>query len=336
MRISYASSPGRICIIGEDMDWISESSILCAIDLQTLVSVRSLPTEQDNIKIRSTGSFEAEICLPLDKIGNYDGHKLDYVHASLKVLQKRGLQLSPIEISVESSLPAKAGLSSSAAVCSATIAAIGNFFDCKFTSLEIAHLAYLAEMEELKTGAGQMDPYSSCLGGMICITCDTVPPNKIETLNFPSGIGIIIIDTLTPRSTAEVISRKKNRYLHKEAGIVKYFKKMRILTPKVKKLLKESAPNPFILGNLINECHTSLRDDMCVSTPLIESCVEISMKNGAYGAKLTGTGMGGCVFAFVPLERISKVIESLNHLPVELYNTKHSTLGVWSKVKEYE
>ena len=45
--------------------------------------------------------------------------------------------------------------------------------------------------------------------------------------------------------------------------------------------------------------HRSLRDDFEVSTPELDLLVELSVDAGAFGARLTGAGFGGCVVALV-------------------------------------
>lgn len=52
------------------------------------------------------------------------------------------------------------------------------------------------------------------------------------------------------------------------------------------------------------------------STPLIEQCVTRCLEAGAYGAKLTGSGHGGCLFALVPRDRLAAVIGAVDSLPV--------------------
>jgi galactokinase len=48
--------------------------------------------------------------------------------------------------------------------------------------------------------------------------------------------------------------------------------------------------------------HASSRGDMEVSTPELDALVECLLDGGAYGARLTGGGFGGCVVALVPVE----------------------------------
>ena len=46
--------------------------------------------------------------------------------------------------------------------------------------------------------------------------------------------------------------------------------------------------------------HASLRDDFAVSTAELDLLVELAHEEGAYGARLTGAGFGGCIVALVP------------------------------------
>ena len=51
-------------------------------------------------------------------------------------------------------------------------------------------------------------------------------------------------------------------------------------------------------GRMMDDSHTSLRDDYEVSTPgLDRAAAELRARSGVYGARLTGAGFGGCVVA---------------------------------------
>jgi galactokinase len=59
-------------------------------------------------------------------------------------------------------------------------------------------------------------------------------------------------------------------------------------------------------GNLMNECHISLRDLYEVSCPELDAMVRIAQTiEGCYGARLTGAGFGGCTVNLVVRENSS-------------------------------
>ncbi|MER3482278.1 MAG: galactokinase, partial [Meiothermus sp.] len=52
-------------------------------------------------------------------------------------------------------------------------------------------------------------------------------------------------------------------------------------------------------GELMVASHNSLRDDYEVSIPELDELVELELKHGAIGARLTGAGFGGATVALV-------------------------------------
>ncbi|UCF21015.1 MAG: galactokinase [Gemmatimonadota bacterium] len=64
-------------------------------------------------------------------------------------------------------------------------------------------------------------------------------------------------------------------------------------------------------GRLMTESHTSLRDDFEVSIPELDELVDLSIKAGALGARLTGAGLGGCVVVLSTDRRSDRVMRSL-------------------------
>ncbi len=64
------------------------------------------------------------------------------------------------------------------------------------------------------------------------------------------------------------------------------------------------------IGELLDQHHGELRDGLRVSTDRIETLRRAALDAGALGAKLTGSGGGGCLFAYAP-EREQEVVAAV-------------------------
>jgi galactokinase len=73
------------------------------------------------------------------------------------------------------------------------------------------------------------------------------------------------------------------------------------------------------LGNLLNLSHKSLSEDYDVSTPEVDSIVNLLKENGAYGARMVGAGFGGMILA---LTDKSHAIELIGKMQQALYSGK--------------
>src|SRR5260370_39752176 len=81
-------------------------------------------------------------------------------------------------------------------------------------------------------------------------------------------------------------------------------------------VLHSPQPDYREAGRLLSTAHALLRDQVACSTPLIEECVSRVLAAGAYGAKLSGSGHGGCLFALVPDDAGAAVPASVARLPL--------------------
>jgi len=64
----------------------------------------------------------------------------------------------------------------------------------------------------------------------------------------------------------------------------------------------------LILGEIMNEQHSLLRDLYDVSLPELERICEAALDAGAYGAKISGAGMGGSIIALVKNEEHGETV----------------------------
>jgi mevalonate kinase len=68
--------------------------------------------------------------------------------------------------------------------------------------------------------------------------------------------------------------------------------------------------NILKIGSLLKD-NQELLQKVGVSTPTLEKLISAAINNGAYGAKLSGAGMGGNIIALVPDDLIENIQTSL-------------------------
>jgi galactokinase len=65
------------------------------------------------------------------------------------------------------------------------------------------------------------------------------------------------------------------------------------------------------LGDLLNQHQVNLREHKRISTPKIDRMIEVALGAGALGAKINGSGGGGCMFAYAP-QNPEAVVQAIN------------------------
>ncbi len=86
----------------------------------------------------------------------------------------------------------------------------------------------------------------------------------------------------------------------------------RLLTGAARAELHKPLPDDKEIGRLMNLHQEILRAVLGISTPKIDRMIDASIKAGAFGAKINGSGGGGCMFAYAPDDpgRVKAAIEA--------------------------
>ena len=312
-----ASVPGRICLAGESLDWMTGgASVTTAIPLHTRVSAWRADGS-DALALTSGAPLYRTRLIPAVRAaaGVYGGDELDHMQAAARVTLPRGADLAGVVLTASTDLPVSAGVSSSASLTLAVVAALTMLRDGAMPNLMRAcTLARQAEDRELGTGAGWMD-FLACANGGVNLISAASPP-RASLISGSLGLPVVLIDTRQRRSTATVLASKRERFRAGDPAMLTYVREVTALTAELGTVLRQPTPDYRQAGTLVSAAHALLRDLVACSTPLIDECVHRVQRAGAYGAKLSGSGHGGCLFALVPDDAVAAVLASVAELPV--------------------
>jgi galactokinase len=312
-----ASVPGRICLAGESVDWMTGgASVTAAIPFCTRVSAWRA-AGSDALALTSGAPLYRTRLVPAARAaaGVYAGDDLDHMQAAARIALRDAAGLAGVVLTASTDLPVGAGVSSSAALMLAVVAALGALDAGEVPDLMRAcTMARQAEAGELGTGAGWMDFLACAAGGVRAITA--ADPPRADLITASLGLPVVLIDTRQRRSTATVLATKRARFRAGDPAMLTYVREVTVLTAALGSVLSRDRPDYRQAGELVSAAHGLLRDLVGCSTPLLDECAERVARAGAYGAKLTGSGHGGCLFALVPDDAVSSVLASVTDLPV--------------------
>ncbi len=330
------SSPGRIVLFGEHQDYLGLPVIPAAISLR--IYIRGDIREDNKIQIELP-DIDTKMEFELEKEIKYSS-KRDYLKSAVNLLQRNGYTFSNgFDCTVKGEIPINSGTSSSSALVVSWINFLTRMSDQrKILDREtIAKYAYLAEVEEFGEPGGMQDHYATATGKFFYI--DPYPETRIERLD--GDIGVFVLgDSQLAKDTVGNLQRIKNTVNKiiekinipgfvlsqaKTDDLVQYSENLdnseiafllgmlrnHEITLSAKKILSEAIIDPVKLGELINEQHHILRDIFKTSIDKIDKMVEAAINAGAYGAKINGSGGGGCMFAYTPKDKINNVVDAI-------------------------
>ncbi|MFF7634578.1 hypothetical protein ACFZB9_15685 [Kitasatospora sp. NPDC008050] len=127
---------------------------------------------------------------------------------------------------------------------------------------------------------------------------------------------MILVDTRQRRATRTVLASKRDRFRAREPDMIAYSREAPRPVDALTSVLTASVVDFREVGLLVSAYHGLLRDKVRCSTELIDMCAQLVVAAGAFGAKLSGSGHGGCLFALVPGDAVTSVLRSLADLPV--------------------
>jgi len=308
---SKASAPGKVILFGEHFVVYGVKAILCAINKRVTVTAENI--EDKIISIKSTiGNLELQPNKPISEI---DSPLKPFYYLANKMIQN---QNTGIKIIIESEIPLGVGLGSSSACCVAGAAAISRLFSD--TSKEkILEMAIDAEKTIFQNTSGA-DCTVCTYGGIMEFNKDN-GHTKIES---EPNFHLVIANSNIEHSTKLVVNDVKSFKEKNEEEFLKLCENETNLVEDVLKLLKEN--NTKELGEKINQNQKYL-EAIGVSNEKINEMIQIGMKS-SFGAKITGAGGGGCIFALTDETNLDETINQFRNKNYECFSVKIDLKGL--------
>lgn len=333
------SAPGRVNLIGEHTDYNEGFVLPMAIERRSYVA--GAPNGSSKIRVRSlTLAQSAEI--DLQQPGpRRRGVWVDYVEGTARALIDRGLPVVGCDLLIDSTVPAGAGVSASAALelsVGIALATLGGTPEPDRVQLALAGQA--AEHQYVGTMCGIMDQYIAALGqrdAALLIDC-----RSLETQSVPIRLehaSVLICDTRVKhelssseynlrraeclrgsnilakslpgvRTLRDVSVADFERFATQLPGVVRN-RCRHVVTENERTLAAATAlrrGDLAELGRLMSQSHVSLRDDYQVSCEELDVAVDVAAAQpGVYGSRMTGGGFGGCTVSLVESAAIGRV-----------------------------
>lgn len=334
------SAPGRANLIGEHTDYNDGWVLPFGINRRTWVAAAPNGTDQLRV-VSSLNRAVYSISLSDDASPT----NLDWALYPLGVawmLREASPNASHfgVDLAITTDVPIGAGLSSSAAIEMAVAVALNDLWQLGLNRTELAKVGQRAENIVVGAPTGIMDQMASVYAApdsAVLLDCRSLEVRQIKLGFAERGLSIAVLDTRVKHShgtsgyrerreqceaasaalgvpalrdaevpdllrlvnsVPEVVSRRARHII---------FENQRVQLAAA--ALQVGALNEF--GELMNQSHTSMRDDFEISTPELDLAVEVARREGAVGSRMTGGGFGGAAIALIESALIPQLAAAL-------------------------
>ncbi len=330
-------APGRVNLLGEHTDYAGGMVLPIALAQGTAVAVGR--TSEPVVEAVSDFGAGDPVSVAIDAIRpGADLGWFAYPAGVWWAAAQAGLPVGGAQLAVASDLAVGAGLSSSAALSCSTGQALSDLFGWSATTHEVAALARRSENEIAGAPTGVMDQLASMCGvADHALAIDTRTQQVTPVPFVTDAVRMLVIDSHTPHAlvTGEYAARRsavaeaeaalgvdhlalvepeRIEGAAGELGDLLYRRSRHIVADSNRvhaavELLRAGA-DVRDLGPLFDASHASMRDDFEITAPTVDLIQQTAVTAGAYGARMTGGGFGGCVIALVDAGREDEVLEA--------------------------
>jgi galactokinase len=327
------AAPGRVNLIGEHTDY-NDGFVLPFALPQRVVAAAGRAS--DGWTVTSDFAADPVRFTDISKQGAVDGWAA-YVAGVAWALREAGHEVPAANLALVSDVPVGAGVSSSAALESAVLTALVDLGGLDIPVPDRPAIAQRAENVYVGAPTGIMDQSASIrceAGKALFLDCRSYRVEQIPFDVAAEGLAVLVIDSKAPHQHVDGEYGARRRSCEEAARILGVPALRDVSTDDLDDALDRLADevmrrrvrhvvteNQRVLdtvallrsgrvreiGPLMTASHASMRDDFAITVEQIDVAVEAALVAGAYGARMTGGGFGGCILALIDADRADAV-----------------------------
>ncbi|MFB6550225.1 galactokinase [Streptomyces sp. NPDC056405] len=336
------AAPGRVNLIGEHTDYNDGFVMPFALPHTAVAAVSRRDDGILRLHSADIGADPVELRVA-DLTPESDRSWTAYPSGVVWALREAGHELTGADIHLASTVPAGAGLSSSAALEVVVALALNDLYALGLRGWQLARLCQRAENVYVGAPVGIMDQTASaCCEAGHALFLDTrdLSQRQIPFDLAAEGMRLLVVDTQVKHSHSEGEYGKRRAGCEKGAALlgvdalrdVPYAELDSALErladdEEVRRLVRHvvtedervervvsllESGDTRAIGAVLIEGHASLRDDFRISCPELDLVVDTALASGALGARMTGGGFGGSAIVLAEesdVDAITKAVE---------------------------
>ncbi|MGK3940538.1 galactokinase [Streptomyces caeruleatus] len=335
------SAPGRVNLIGEHTDYNDGFVMPFALPHTAVAAVSR--REDGVLRLHSADVEGGVVELRLDELApESDRNWTAYPAGVVWALREAGHPVTGADVHLASTVPAGAGLSSSAALEVVVALALNDLYDLGLQRWQLARLCQRAENVYVGAPTGIMDQTASaCCESGHALFLDTrdLSQKQIPFDLAAEGMVLLVVDTRVKHAHNEGEYGKRRAGCERGAALlgvdalrdipygeldaalarigddeeaVRLVRHVVTEDERVEKVvaLLESGETRAI-GPVLIAGHASLRDDFRISCPELDLVVDTALAAGSLGARMTGGGFGGSAIVLAEAADVDAITKAV-------------------------
>jgi mevalonate kinase len=302
---------GKSILIGDQFVLDEVPAIVSSISYETVTTVERVAgegwiLEDDRVEVPGYKERKRE----------QQGRSID------RILEVLGIDVKkiPIKITVGGTLLAGSGVGASAASCVSLARALNAEFELGLSIEEINRVAWQGEFPYHGVASG-VDNTASTYGGLLRFWLAD-GQQHFERIECPGAFEIVLANSGVTVDTAaldEFIDRQKTD----EAEL--FAARLKTMTAQVFEMKKALEAGDLRTVGTIMSANQKLLIDMQMSHETVDAMCETALRNGAFGAKVTGGGRGGYMLSLTPGTELQETVAAA--FAKEGYKVIRATIG---------